>query len=224
VEELASDKTKLDKVFSEIMLSSLQRWMDIADKRLNGTGTKCFVSAGNDDTFDMVPIIESSKCVINPEGKVLNIDENLEMISCGFANMTPWKCPRDTSEEELAKKIEVMAVKVRDMKNCVFNLHCPPYGTPLDEAPKLDERMTPVLGPGGEMQMVSTGSTSVREAIERHQPLISLHGHIHESRALFKLGRTLCANPGSEYSEGILKGFLIDISPEGITDYIITSG
>ncbi len=224
VRELSNDKTELAEVFSELMCTSIQEWMDIADNKLRGTGIKCFVSAGNDDVFAIDPALGSSECVINPEGKVVDIDENHEMISCGFANMTPWKCPRDISDEELAGKIEEMTFKVRNMGNCIFNLHCPPHGSGIDEGPKLDETLKPVLGPGGDVQMIPTGSISIRRAIERWQPLLSLHGHIHESRGALKIGRTLCANPGSEYTEGILRGFLVDLSPEGIIDYIPTSG
>ena len=38
-----------------------------------------------------------------------------------------------------------------------------------------------------------------------------MHGHIHESVGYREIGRTLCVNPGSEYREGILKGFVINI-------------
>ena len=224
IEGLSSDKGKLAEVFSELMITSIQEWMDIADSRLRGTGIKCFVSPGNDDILAIDGALRSSESVINPEGRVVKIDESHEMISCGFANMTPWKCPRDISDEELAGKIEEMTSKVKNMGNCIFNLHCPPHGSGLDEGPKLDETLKPVLGPGGDVQMIPTGSISVRRAIERWQPLLSLHGHIHESRGVLRIGRTLCANPGSEYTEGILRGFLVDLSPEGIIDYIPTSG
>ena len=224
IEGFSNDKGKLAEVFSELMITSIQEWMDIADSRLRGTGIKCFVSPGNDDILAIDGALRSSESVINPEGRVVEIDESHEMISCGFANMTPWKCPRDISDEELAGKIEEMTSKVKNMGNCIFNLHCPPHGSGLDEGPKLDETLKPVLGPGGDVQMIPTGSISVRRAIERWQPLLSLHGHIHESRGVLRIGRTLCANPGSEYTEGILRGFLVDLSPEGIIDYIPTSG
>jgi len=224
IEGFSNDKGKLAEVFSELMITSIQEWMDIADSRLRGTGIKCFVSPGNDDILAIDGALRSSESVINPEGRVVKIDESHEMISCGFANMTPWKCPRDISDEELAGKIEEMTSKVKNMGNCIFNLHCPPHGSGLDEGPKLDETLKPVLGPGGDVQMIPTGSISVRRAIERWQPLLSLHGHIHESRGVLRIGRTLCANPGSEYTEGILRGFLVDLSPEGIIDYIPTSG
>ena len=49
--------------------------------------------------------------------------------------------------------------------------------------------------------MIHAGSTAVRASIEKHQPLVGLHGHIHESKGFVTLGRTLCLNPGSEYGK-----------------------
>jgi len=218
------DEDKFNKVFSQLVCESIQKWIDIADERLKDSRVKCFISAGNDDSFIVDSILENSQHIIHPEGKVVNIDPLHEMISCGFANITPWRCPRDIPEEELANKIETMASKVQDMRNCIFNLHCPPYNTLIDQAPKLDEKMRPVLVPGGDYEMIPVGSSSIFKAIEKYQPLLSLHGHIHEARGIFKIGRTLCVNPGSEYQEGVLRGFLVDISPKGIADYIFTSG
>ena len=51
----------------------------------------------------------------------------------------------------------------------------------------------------------------MRELIERYQPLLSLHGHIHESRAIAKIGKTTCVNPGSAYSEGVIDGAVVEL-------------
>jgi len=221
---LSVDQTAVDKIFDQLMRESIKKWLMIANERLKGTGIKCFISAGNDDRYSIDPILEESDYAVYPEGKIVSIDEHHEMISCGYSNITPWNCPRDITEEELLKKIDNMAVKVKAMNNCVFNLHCPPYGTTIDLAPKLDEEMRPVITPGGSPLMVSVGSKAVRQALERYQPKLGLHGHIHESKGTFKIGRTLCVNPSSEYTEGILKGFLVDLTEKGITDYMFTAG
>jgi len=71
---------------------------------------------------------------------------------------------------------------------------------------------------------VPVGSKSVRSAIEKYQPLLGLHGHIHESRGTCKIGRTLCMNPGSEYSEGILRGMVVNIERDRVKGYLPTSG
>jgi hypothetical protein len=68
------------------------------------------------------------------------------------------------------------------------------------------------------------GSTAVLNAIEKHQPLLGLHGHIHESRAIQQIGRTLCINPGSQYTKGILGGVVIFFKKDRIKDYMFVSG
>ena len=151
----------------------------------------------------------------NPEGKVIQIDEHYTMISTGYANITPWHCPRDVPEERLEAIIDSMAGQVKDFEHCIFNFHCPPYDTVLDQAPQLDDQMRPTLEMGGKPHMVPVGSPAIRHAIDKYQPRLGLHGHIHESRGSQKLGRTLCLNPGSEYGEGVLRGVIVDIDEEG---------
>jgi len=148
------------------------------------------------------------------------------MLSLGYSNMTPWRCARDIEEDELAKKINDLARKISDMNMAIFNIHVPPHGTPIDEAPELDENLRPKLAPGGEVMKRPVGSTAVRSAIEKYQPMLGLHGHVHESRGFVKIGRTLCVNPGSEYTEGILRGVLIqiDLKKKKVGDFLFTSG
>lgn len=222
--ELEASEEKVNALFKKLMIESVKKWVGIAEERLKGMGIKCFINAGNDDAFDVDSVLEESQYVIHPEGKVVSIDDEHEMISCGFSNITPWRCPRDISEEELAVKIGEMVEKVEDMQKCIFNLHCPPVGTGIDQAPRLDMELKPILAPGGQPEMISVGSTAVRESIEKYKPMLGLHGHIHESKGTFKLGKTLCINPGSEYTEGILRGFLTDISEKGLKDYLFTAG
>ena len=224
VEKLEGDQKLRDALFSKVMCDEVQRWVKLAEDRLKGTMIKCYISPGNDDRFDIDEILRSSSTIIYPEEEVLRIDEHHEMITTGFVNMTPWKAARDIPDEELRKKIEAMVSKVEKMENCLFNLHCPPYDTTLDLAPELDETLKPVSSPGGGVNMIHVGSPAVRDAIEKNQPLIGLHGHIHESRGFVKIGRTLCINPGSEYGEGILRGALINLDQDKLKSYLLTQG
>jgi hypothetical protein len=191
---------------------------------LRGTDVKCYVSPGNDDRFDIDPVLKESSVVIYPEDEVVWIDENHEMITTAWTNPTPWNSPRETTEQDLAERIAKMTSKVQKMETCIFNLHCPPYDTPLDTAPELDETLKPKVKGGGGISMVHVGSISVKQAIEKHQPLLGIHGHIHESRGFVKIGRTLCINPGSEYGEGILRGALINLDEKKIKSYLLTQG
>jgi len=218
--ELNSEE-KRTAIINQLAEQSVERWMSIAEQKLSGTDIKLYVTGGNDDEFAIDEVIKKSKCVIYAEGQVERLDGGHEMISTGYGNRTPWQCPRDITEEELGQKIEQIASKVQDMKNCVFNLHVPPFDSRLDDAPELDENLR--IKYAG-TKLVPVGSTAVRQAIEKYQPLLALHGHIHESKGSCKIGRTLCLNPGSTYTDGILQGLLIEIDSKGVKSYTPTSG
>jgi Icc-related predicted phosphoesterase len=145
-----------------------------------------------------------------PEERVVEI-EGHELIGLGYANPTPWDCPRDLPEEQIASKLEHLAGQVRDMERAIFDVHAPPYGSGLDLAPEIDAELNYVTSASGEQRLIPVGSTAVRDAIDRYQPLLGLHGHVHQSQAIKRLGRTTVVNCGSEYQDGILDGALIDI-------------
>ncbi len=222
--EDTADPARMEGLFERLALESTDRWLAIAEERLAGRGILMVINAGNDDYTSVHERLEKSGFAIHGEGRVVDLDDHHAMISCGYANMTPWRCPGDLPEEELAERIGSMVARLRDPSKAVFNLHCPPQNTPLDLAPRLGEDLTPVLAPGGDVEMAHVGSTAVRAALEKYQPLLGLHGHIHESRGFVKLGRTLAINPGSTYDEGRLQGVLVDLTPEGIGSYLLTSG
>ena len=160
--------------------------------------------------------------VIYPEGKIVDIDGIHTMASCGFANMTPWRCPRDVEEDDLRARLEAMLANLEDPSRCIFNFHAPPYDSTLDIAQELDANLKPVMV-GGQPHLIPVGSRAVREIIEKYQPLVGLHGHIHECRGAVELGKTICINPGSEYSEGILRGVLVNILDGKILSYQFVS-
>jgi len=223
LEELAAKPELVVRLFKRLMVESLRSWISLADERLAGTGIRCFISPGNDDFFEVDEVMSSGKHVVDPEGKVVEIDGRHEMITLGYTNRTPWNTPREVDEDVLQKKIDAMAEKVREMKSAVFNLHVPPIDTPIDQAPKLDKSLKPVVA-GGDVVMASAGSSAVRNSIEKYQPLVGLHGHIHESRGVVRIGRTMCFNPGSEYSSGILRGVLCELDGDSVRSYLLTSG
>jgi uncharacterized protein len=223
IEEMNASKEAVDKLFKRLMIEGIEGWMRLAEERLKGTGISCFISPGNDDIFEIDKALDSSSYVINPEEKVVNIDDAHEMITLGYTNHTPWNSPREVDEEVLEQKIEAMASKVKSPKTAIWNIHVPPIDTPIDKAPKLDSTLKPVLS-GGQMVMISAGSVATRRSIEKYQPLMGIHGHIHESKGMVEIGRTMCFNPGSEYGEGILKGLLCELQDGKIASYMLTSG
>jgi hypothetical protein len=220
--ELSATEGAVDQRFSTEMMASLDRWLDMADGKLHGGEIGCILNGGNDDIFEIDGLIESSPCVTFAEGKLLDLD-GFSLISMGWTNPTPWDTFREAPEDDLAAKIEAIATQVPDMGRAIFNFHAPPYGTGLDEAPALDASLRPMHG-GAVMKPV--GSVAVRDSINKHQPLLSVHGHIHESRGVKKMGRTLAINPGSVYGDGVLQGALIDldIKKAKVRRYLLVNG
>ena len=222
-EEIAADPDNVKAAFVKAMVDRVGEWVRLAEERLAKTGVSCYISPGNDDTFDIDPVLTSSSYVVNPEGRVVSIDGDHEMITLGYTNHTPWNSPREVDEGELSKMIEGMVANLKSTKSAIFNIHVPPINTLIDKAPMVGEDMKVVVK-GNQVQMTSAGSSACRNAIEAHQPLLGIHGHIHESKGIVKIGRTLCANPGSEYGEGILRGFLAQLEGDRIKSYLLTSG
>ncbi len=223
VADLKADKTKLDALFERLMVESVDHWVKLAHERLSGTNVKCYISPGNDDILAIDPHLADTGVVFNPERKVVQLDDAHEMITLGYTNHTPWNSPREVGEDQLELMLEDMSGRVNDMKNCVFNLHCPPIQTIIDQAPALDSTLKPIVK-GGQVEMIAAGSSATRKVIEKYQPLAGIHGHIHESRGFVKIGRTTCFNPGSEYTEGILRGLVMDLEDGKIKNYAFTAG
>jgi len=222
--ELRASGNKMDEVFATVMSESMRRWVKLAEERLKPLGCKTVFNIGNDDLSIVGELIKESDYVIYPNETIIQIDDHHEMPSVGNSNMTPWNCPGDISEEELLSKLEKTTTGLSRPETSIFNFHCPPYDTQIDVAPKLDSTLAPVLTPGGEPEMAHVGSSSVRKMIEKLQPLAGLHGHIHESRGVSKIGRTECFNPGSEYITGVLRGLVLNLSDKKIDNYVFTEG
>ena len=216
------DKSLVEKIFAELATARISRWLDIAEERLRGTGVRAYIQPGNDDPYEVDVAFRQSDLIQNVDRRIVMIDDDHELLNVGAANQTPWSCPRDKTEAELSQIIEGLASSLKDPSQAVFNLHVPPYDTNLDQAPELDENLTPKLSLSGGFKIIPVGSKAVRQAIEKYQPLLGLHGHIHESRSAQKLGRTMCINPGSEYGEGVLRGVYIELSKKGLEDHIFT--
>jgi uncharacterized protein len=224
VRALEQDRGPVDTLFERLMTETLERWLALAQERLDGTDTLCVLAPGNDDPSFVDDILNSCPRIINPEHQVVELSGGFQMISCGTSNRTPWDTPREADEEQLEEMIEREAGRLSDYQRAIFNLHVPPKDTLIDQAYLLEEDLRPVMQNGAPV-IGGVGSSAVRLAIERHQPLLSLHGHIHESRGEARIGRTLALNPGSEYGEGVLRGVIVTLSSKrGLRGYQFVAG
>lgn len=221
IAELDKDPQKVDKIFLQEVLKVVQQWMEIADKKLAGTGMKVYCCPGNDDMDEVDEILMESRTVVHAEGKVVDLASGHEMISSGWSNITPWNTHREEDEDQLTVRYEAMISKLKNPSNSIFNIHVPPYKSGLDDASELDKDLRPVLAGNS---MIPVGSKALRTAIEKTQPLLTLHGHIHEGRATTRIGKTLCINPGSMYEQGTLLGALVVLEKNKIENFVLTSG
>jgi Icc-related predicted phosphoesterase len=225
---LSADEKAVNELFHQLARQRLSSWVDLAEERLLGTGKKCFVTGGNDDDPEVLSAIkrESAHSFFACENEVVQVDEDHTMISVGYSTPTPWHTPREITDEQLGEMIEKMISQVADTSHSIFNLHDPPIDSSLDTCPKLDWSKDPPepIIQSGQMVMYGAGSKSVRKAIEERQPMLGLHGHIHESQSVARIGRTTCINPGSEYGEGILRGCLVTFIDGKVEGYQMTSG
>jgi Icc-related predicted phosphoesterase len=224
IESAHGDQDAIDAFFRRAMAESLSSWLRLAEERLAGTAIRLYVMLGNDDEPYLKEVLAGSPLNLDCEDVTIDLGEGFQLLSCGLANPTPWRSPRELPEDELERHLERLVESLDDPGRSVFNLHVPPIRSALDKAPQLDDTLKPIVR-GGSVVMTSAGSEAVRSVIERHQPPLGLHGHIHESRGVAKIGRTICINPGSEYAEGVLHGALVVLDrKKGLRNYQLVSG
>jgi Icc-related predicted phosphoesterase len=225
---IRADEAAVEGLWQRLAGERLERWIDMAEDRLGPAGIRCYVSGGNDDLTEVMTSLPASgtRSFVGCEGRVVPLADDLHMISLPYVNPTPWHTPREAPEAQLSEMIEELVAGLPDTSRAVFNFHAPPVESTLDTCPMLDASTDPPsqIVRGGQPVMYGAGSTAVRAALERHQPLLGLHGHIHESQSAARMGRTLCINPGSEYGEGVLRGCLISIADGAVKGYQMTTG
>jgi hypothetical protein len=222
LESWTADPALPDARFKNEMLGNVERWMALADDRLEGKGIRCVVSPANDDMFEIDPIIAAARNVELGEANTISLD-GWSLVSTGWANPTPWKTFRELPEDELRARIDGLVGDVQDPRRAIFNFHAPPYGSNLDSAPQLDADLKYVAGG---QALVPVGSKAVRDAITAYAPVLSLHGHIHEGRGAVKIGRTLAVNPGSTYEDGVLQAAIVDLDEKKgeVKRYLLING
>jgi hypothetical protein len=221
--DLRQSPGRLQALDRQAILDVVTQWVALADERLAGTKIRAFVCPGNDDMPEIDEILHGSERLEVGEGRAVDLDHGFQILSTGWANRTPWNTDREEDEDDMVRRIAAMVEQATaPPEKLIFNFHCPPHGTALDEAPELTEDLGVV---GGGRVLAHVGSTAVREAIEKTQPVLSLHGHIHEARGAARLGRTLSINPGSAYETGDLQGAVIELDTQGaVKRYRLTIG
>jgi len=224
-EELETDAEKMSRRFEQEMCERVREWLKLYVEKIGSKNIPLYFMPGNDDSFAIDEVIAEFEGdnVFNPDGRRYWIDEHHELVGLSNANITPWLCNRDVEEVEIARKLEEIAAMLEHPERAIMVLHVPPYDSGLDVCPELDENLE-IVHRGGQVLMKAVGSTAVRQIIEQVQPLLTLHGHIHEAAGHTRIGRTLAINAGSEYAEGILKAALVNLEPDRVKGHVLISG
>jgi Icc-related predicted phosphoesterase len=215
-QRLSGDEAGRDELLERLMVERVHEWMALATERLAESPVPLYLIPGNDDEFTIDDALNTPGYVpVNGDGRVVDIPGDLQLLSSGWSNNTPWATPREETEEQLFDRLDALAQQVRDPRRAIFMIHVPPFDSGLDEAPLLDENLRPTIS-AGDVLRGPVGSTAVRRIIEKYQPALSVHGHVHESGGERRIGDTVSINPGSEANHGILRGYLIDIGKQGV--------
>jgi Icc-related predicted phosphoesterase len=224
VERLRTDPGYLETVMNEELVATVARWMTLADEKLAGTDTICVSIPGNDDELAIDDALNGATKARNCDGRLLDFGE-FQILGFGASNPTPWNSPREFAEDEIERRLEATVASLDPDRPLLANIHVPPYRSTLDDAPLIDAELRPVLK-GGNPVAAPVGSHAVRSFIERYQPLVSLHGHIHEARSATRIGRTLAVNPGSDYSSGTLQAVIVsvDLQKQKVKGHQFVSG
>lgn len=222
VRQMSSDPSTLQAVFSKVMQSAAEAWVAMADQRLRAAGIPALMMPGNDDEPGVKAILAQGDWIVDAEGKAENL-LGYRVLSFGYSTTTPWHSPREIPEEEMDKALRALVQKGDPSMPTIFNFHQPPANSGLDLAYDMTKDLR-VRMAGGQAMLTPVGSEAVRSLIEECQPVLSLHGHIHESRATVKIGRTVAINPGSAYTEGVLQGVLISLSGDRVSGFQLVTG
>jgi uncharacterized protein len=221
LERFRADVAYRDETFERAMVDELAAWMRLADERLGPVDKRAYVIPGNDDPWCIDPVLTQAESVVACDGQIARLGDH-EMLSLAWANRTPWDSPRELDEDDLYARLKALADELESPASAIFNIHPPPFDSELDIAAELDDTLRPIVR-GGQPHMVPVGSTAVRQIIEEVQPLVSLHGHIHESRGIVRIGRTVAINSGSEYNSGRIHGCLVEMSADAVlTSQLVT--
>lgn len=222
-----NDSAAVEKLFDKVARARLATWLEVADEKLAGTDTRLFMCGGNDDTDALISLLDEQALphVVAADNRVVQLDDQHALVSLGLSTPTPWDTPRERPDEYIRGELERLMASVDDPESCILNVHVPPLNSTLDRCVQLDASVWPPkpVFSGGQPVFAGVGSAAVRDVLQDYHPVVGLHGHIHESRGLAKIGTSMAFNAGSEYGEGILRGLIVAVKDRKVTAYQFTS-
>ncbi len=143
---------------------------------LSRLGRKAYFVPGNCDPPKLLKTRELAGA-INIHGKIEELDldfRKIYIVGLGGSTTTPFHTWIEFEEEEYKK------ILPEPKKPFIFMAHNPPYNTKIDKT----------------WRRVNAGSKVIRGYIEKYEPILGIHGHIHEAYGEDRIGNTIIFNPG----------------------------
>ncbi len=222
------EKINNQKIFLEKFMIPLFK-----EFKQDNKNREIYLIMGNDDfriNLEVLENAEKNKILKSIHNKSMKLSNNCHIAGYSFVNPTPFrlkdwekfdfeddKMPQQLFSEEVRSAEKESGTmhgdleklkKLSNPKKTIYVVHAPPFNTKLD-----------IITTGEHV-----GSKSVRKFIEREQPFLTLHGHIHESPKMSgawkdKIGSTICINVGSSYPDNKLNCAVIDLDDLNKIEY-----
>jgi Icc-related predicted phosphoesterase len=216
-------KPEKEALFRRLATDRLFEWLSLAKEKLELTSVRIIAIPGNDDPTDFDTVFAEFPFIEYLDGAATEASPGVWVAGVGGSNITPWATHREMTEEQIGEKLERAMSMVPAEANVIFHVHVPPYKTGIDLGPALDAALKVKMGAGGPL-MEPFGSTAVRASIEQWQPVLGLFGHVHEARGVTRIGKSVCVNPGSHFSTGMLSGFWATVEGKRVIHWRLTEG
>jgi len=192
-------------------------------KKIKEKNIELFIMMGNDDfkvNFDLLEEADKEGLIRLLHNK-LNKINNKNIVGYAFVPQMPFLLKdwekldnkdskpltdperdiRTVKKEEGTIEMDLEKLKkLSNPKETIYVMHSPPFNTKLDITIREDH----------------VGSKAIKEFINKEQPPLTLHGHIHESPEVSgswkeKIGKTISINVGSNHLDNRLNLALIDL-------------
>lgn len=177
---------KMDKQFSEA--DAVLFAGDFAEFKQTETGLPALekLCKKHDTIFSVIGNCDEPSFLDEIEDKDISVEnsivfhEGLAFGGSGGGSKFTGTTPNERTEEELVSDLAILTKDGQEYDNLILIIHNPPKDTKCD-----------MISNGAHV-----GSQALREFIEKTKPLAVITGHIHESRAIDKIGDTVVINAG----------------------------
>lgn len=224
-QRLMADEGYRRHVFERVMRAAVERWLELAEERLEGAGVRCCIMPGNDDGFFVDEALEGSRVVVNHDGCAVWLDDRFQMLGCSWSNPTPWRSPR---EEPPGGGAGAAPRPGRGHGRGAARAPEPQLPrAPARERARPGPRAArgPLRLPRGRRAPDGAGREHGRPPAHREDAAGAVAARARARVAGDRQAEaSLCVNPGSDYAGGVLKGCLVTLRPGQVLGFQLVEG